>query len=136
MGVRGFNLIGLSLSLSLCLRYPELVRRANRYVDITGFGIVTVQKLAAEIYAEELKCSFDEAFMPSERWCYDFMKVQMKLSRRRVTGVRVSPRESDSVRVSSTIAALTRTSFWLVWFLTLTLLSCGILPSRASRAAG
>ena len=45
----------------------------------TGFGIATVQACATELYARHLGVSLSEAFVPSSRWCYDFLRNIMHL---------------------------------------------------------
>ena len=80
------------------VQVPRIEAACTALLMTTGFGIATVQACATELYARHLGVSLSEAFVPSSRWCYDFLRNIMHLSRRRVTGTRCSPGQSTKTR--------------------------------------
>ena len=71
--------------------YPKVLKLIDEHMDDKCFGPQLVADFVAEVYAAETESPLNEAWVPSERWCYWFMRTQAKLVVRRFTGFRASP---------------------------------------------
>lgn len=69
----------------------ELVKIVTPHLDMPGFGVHVVAAAAQEVLMSKLNTSEAATWLPSEDWCYRFMKVDMGLVMRRITSAAVTP---------------------------------------------
>ena len=65
--------------------YPMLAKRCEDLQKLLGFGPHIVQAFASVVYAEKMKVDVEDAWIPSDNWCYWFMHKIMGLTPRRIT---------------------------------------------------
>lgn len=71
-----------------------LKEKCMPFIDTIGFGPLLVQSLAAHIYKEQM----GDEFIMSIVWCLQFMRTDLNLQFRRITGARSTPQQEEIQR--------------------------------------
>ena len=73
----------------------EIKKQLTRLQRTPGFGAWLVTCVASEVYRDSMGAELEEVWVPSPAWAYFFLKKDMGLVLRRVTGSRPTPREME-----------------------------------------
>jgi hypothetical protein len=76
--------------------YDTLKGMCREVMYTPGFGTTTVKALACMVMVDKMQLPVEDAFgmMPSDHWCWWFMRQQMNLVQRRSSGTPIRPEVS------------------------------------------